>query len=250
MTAGTINTTGIGPKHKPIENIKAGGVPSYIAGVRAAEADDIAAWQITTPEGLIAFFSERMLETNRDLRNLIEGQTRRNDTVKTLNEMQRVLNSVKEGEKIEPGHPKWEEFVTLLEQVRNGLPDSAVANDIDAKLKTAGTRQSPYAVEWADKDVADKVALQCEPKGKVTMASPGRWLVSSATGPAPGLNMEQSKDLALKLKNVAENMQGANQMDSVRVQELVSRVSQIMSTVSNIIAKLDDGKKTAINNMR
>lgn len=250
MTAAAINTTGIGPKQKPIENIKAGGVPSYIAGVRAAEADDIAAWQITTPEGLIAFFSERMLETNRDLRNLIEGQTRRNDTVKSLNEMQRVLNSVKEGEKIEPGHPKWEEFETLLKEVRKGLPDSAIANDIDARLATAGARQTPYADNWADKKTAQSIADQCTGTVALTQLPNGKWQVVATNGPAPGLNMEQSKDLALKLKNVAENMQGANQMDSVRVQELVSRVSQIMSTVSNIIAKLDDGKKTAINNMR
>lgn len=247
MTAVATNPLGVGAKTKAIAP---DGGHAVMAGVRANEAAAIEAWQITTPEGLIAFFSERMVETNRDLRNLIEGQTRRNETVKTLNEMQRVLNSVKEGEKIEPGHPKWGEFVDLLEKVRNGLPDSAVANDIDAKLQVAGARQTPYAVEWADKKQAEEVAKQCLPEGKVSLASPGRWLVASANGPAPGLNMEQSKDLATKLKNVAENMQGANQMDSIRVQELVSRVSQIMSTVSNIIAKFDDGKKTAINNMR
>lgn len=238
---------GVGAK---ATSIAPDGGHSVMAGQRAAELAEMQAWQITTPEGLIAFFSQRMLETNRDLRGLLDQQTKRNDTVKTLNEMQRILNSVKENEKLEPGSAKWEEFDKLLKESRAGLPESSLADEVSARLVQAAQRQTPYADDWADKDTAAKAGAGCIPPVVPEPLMNGKWRVVSANGPAAGLNTNDAKDLATKLKNVADQMQGANQMDSVRVQEAVSRISQIMSTVSNIIAKLDDGKKTAINNMR
>jgi len=223
---------------------------SIMATVRANEMAEIQAWQITTPEGLIAFFSERMLETNRDLRNLIQGQTKRNDTVAGLNEMQRILAKVKDKQELKPGTADWNEFERLLKEVRNGLPQGEVADQVEAMLGEA-MKGVPYEADWVEYKDAEAAAKSFVGPARIDLQPwTGKWKVTADQGPPQGVGAETAKDLATKLKNVADNMQGANQMDSIRVQELVSRVSQIMSTVSNIIAKFDEGKKTAINNMR
>ncbi len=228
------------------------GGQNVLATQRQAAIAEMEAWQVTTPEGLIAFFSERLLETNRDLRSLIQGQQSRNDTVKDLTEMQRILAKVKDGQKLEPGSADWNEFQRLLKEVRGSLPQGDVADQVGATLDAAQQRV-PYDELWADQVKAKAAGDSWGTRYTLEIVpapGPVKWRLKADQGPMQGIGSDTAKDLATKLKNVADNIQGANQMDSVRVQELVSRVGQIMSTASNIVHKFDEARMAAVNNIR
>jgi hypothetical protein len=65
-----------------------------------------------------------------------------------------------------------------------------------------------------------------------------------------GIAAADAKKFGETLKALSGNMQSENQMDAIRVQELVGRISQIMSLASNILHKFDEAAMGPIANIK
>jgi hypothetical protein len=178
-----------------------------IKNLKAEQAADAAAmdfpWDVASPEGLIAFFGEKLRETNTELKGLMQKQQDRSALVNDMGQMIALLGT--DGKELKPDSPNWGEFQRLAALVKPALGESDEANAI-------------------------------------------RQTMPSATG--PGLDGTATKQLGSSLKTLSENLQADNQMDAIRVQELVGRVSQIMSLASNILHKFDEAAMAPIQNVK
>jgi len=218
----------------------------------AGRREELVLSQLTTVDGLIAFFGERMRETHAALRSMLQGQDGRTKVMKGLTDMQAILGNLKEGEKLGPGHPKWDEFMKVYNDVKGLLPEFDRGR-VDQLLDGAVQRQRPYKTpdnEGWDKE-ADARALAAQCTGQVTVVEvAGEWYVCAEEGPAAGIDQSQAKEISLKLKALGDTLGQENQAEAIRVQEYVARIGQLTSLCSNIVAKFDEARMAPINNLR
>lgn len=229
-------------------------IPAYFEGTTAIAREEEMLAQLTTIDGLIAFFSEKIRETNGALRTMLQGQEGRGKVIRALGDLQAILGGIKEGEKLAPGHEKWGEFMTVYDSVKGLLSDVDRAR-FDAVLDGAVKRQVPFQTPegegWNDYDKAVAFARTCKGRCEVEPHIDGKWYVKAPEGgPAAGIDPGQAKEVGLKLKNLADELGQQNQGESIRVQELVARIGQLTSLCSNIVAKFDEAKMAPINNLR
>jgi len=222
--------------------------------IKAEQAADAAAldfpWDVTSPEGLIAFFGEKLKQTNTQLKGLMMAQENRSKLIKDVGLMVGMLVADKD---LKPGSPNWPEFQRLAKLVGPSLGNSDDAMAIRATLEGAtapGNAEQAFA--FGDQKGVDAF-LAAHPGAKITSVDPMVQTItwtSTGDGPGVGLDAASAKELGAKLKSLSENFQSENQMDSIRVQELVGRISQIMSLASNILHKFDEAAMAPIANTK
>lgn len=233
--------------------------PTYHAAVNAAKAAHAAEaaaldfpWDVTSPEGLIAFFGEKLKQTNTELKGLMMGQENRSKLVKEVGYMVGMLVADKD---LKPGSPDWPEFQRLATLVEPSLGESDDAKAIRATLRGAvapGNLEQTFA--FGDQKGMNEF-LKAHPGATLAadaldpLKQTVKW-VSKGDGPGVGLDAAGAKELGAKLKSLSENFQSENQMDAIRVQELVGRISQIISLSSNILRKFDEAAMAPIGNMK
>ena len=222
--------------------------PTYHAAINAAKAEHAAEaaaldfpWDVTSPEGLIAFFGEKLKQTNTELKGLIRAQENRGKLIKDVGLMVGMLVADKD---LKPGMPDWPEFERLADLVKGSLGSSADAKAIIATL-TDATKGAHTEVSYAignKKGQDEFVAAHPNHTTKLVAGVPPQVVMASDVEGA-GLDAASAKELGTKLKALSENFQSDNQMDAIRVQELVGRISQIMSLASNILHKFDEAAR-------
>jgi hypothetical protein len=223
------------------------------ADLRAEEAAQAAAmqfpWDITSPEGLIAFFGEKMKTTNTDLKALMQAQQNRSAVVKNIGLLNALLGT--EGKDLRPGSDNWHEFERLAKLVGPSLGLSDDARALQATLNEAIAPVHAEDTFKRDNDAGQADFRKAHPHA-TTVQDPddGERVKLSSDLEGPGLDGGATKELNAKLKALSENLQSDNQMDAIRVQELVGRISQIMSLASNILHKFDEAKMAPIHNIK
>jgi hypothetical protein len=224
-----------------------------VADLRAQRAAEAAAmefpWDITSPEGLIAFFGEKMKSTNTDLKALMQAQQNRSQVVKNIGLMNALLGT--DGKDLKPGSDNWPEFERLAKLVGPslGLSDDAIA--VQATLNQATSPVHAEDTFKRDNEGGQADFRKAHPHATVVEdPDDGTRVKLSSDLEGPGLDGGATKELNAKLKALSENLQSDNQMDAIRVQELVGRISQIMSLASNILHKFDEAKMAPIQNIK
>jgi hypothetical protein len=227
------------------------GAINFIKADRAAEAAALDfPWDVTSPEGIIAFFGEKLKQTNGDLQKLIRSQENRSKDVKMLETMTAMLAK---GEDLKPGSPDWPEFQRLAGLV---LPSLGVSDDAKAIAATIADATKSVLIEDSFRhDNPDGLAAFMKAHPNATQHAirengdgPLATKVSCYDG--EGLNAASAKELGDKLKALSGNKQSENQMDAIHVQELVGRISQITSLASNILHKFDEAAMGPIANIK
>lgn len=233
--------------------------PSYHAAINAAKAEHAAEaaaldfpWDVTSPEGLIAFFGEKLKQTNTELKHLMMGQENRSKIIKDVGLLVGMLAADKD---LKPGSPDWPEFARLANLVGPQLGESADAKAIRATLACAAAPGDlEQSFKFGDQKGVDAF-IKAHPNATlaedpIDVLGQTVKYVSKGEGPGVGLDAASAKELGTKLKSLSENFQSENQMDAIRVQELVGRISQIMSLASNILHKFDEAAMAPIANTK
>jgi hypothetical protein len=229
-----------------------------LSRVKAAGAGDISfdmPWDITSPEGIIAFFGEKIAETNSELRDCMSAQTNRSQVIKDVGLMNGILAKYDGDNKMAPGSPDFLEFQRLANEIGPSLGTSGDAKSIQAALQAA-TAPSTVETYMEDSEPTARAAFQkahpgCEaipPQTIPQNPSLTKWKFITHDG--PGVDGATCKQLSTQLKAMADDLTNDNSQDAIRVQELVNRISQMTSLASNIVHSYDERAMAPIQNIK
>jgi hypothetical protein len=213
-------------------------------------------WDITSPEGIIAFFGAKMQDTDKDLKKLMYSQQARNAASTAMKEMKNLLdNKVGDSGKLEPGTPDYEEFKRLAAEVEGSLGSSADEKALKASIDSAlgpGHYEKDFDLK---KDAAALAEFKAQhPDANMTPKSSdlnGAVIVTMSTENASkAIDAGTAKGLTGQLTSITDNYQTANQLDMVTVQDLVNHISQITSLASNIVHTYNEAAMAPIANLK
>lgn len=233
---------------------------AHLSGVRLPSAGspmlDIP-WDISSPEGIMAFFAERIREVNVDLRNSLSVQQNRGTTIKDISMMTAILAKYDGDKKLVPGSDDFVEFQRLAAEIAPNLGAGADAYTIQKALDGA-TKPTTFEVFIDATEVKERVDFQnAHPGGEwwppqtiPQNCSLSKWRLVAHDGPPAGLDAAACKQLSTQVKAIADGLTTDNSQDAIRVQEYVSRISQLTSLTSNIIHSYDERAMTPIQNIK
>jgi hypothetical protein len=223
-----------------------------LSGVKTPEARALDfPWDITSPEGIIAFFSAKLQETDAGLKKLMYSQEARNAAVKDIGLLNDLLS--KYGDKpLMPGTPDFAEFQRLSGEISPAMGDTADENSVrgalDVNLKTGHVSQTFVAGDTAAIDAFKKAHPQATSQ-PVELGSV-HWVALSADDAPSGVDPATCKDISTKLKTIADSYSQSNQTDMINIQNKVSQIGQISSLASNIVFKFNETAMGLIGNTK
>jgi hypothetical protein len=208
-------------------------------------------WDITSPDGIIAFFGAKMKDTDADLKKLMYSQEARNAVIKDAGLLNTLLAKYDGDKMLMPGTPDFAEFQRLSAEISPALGGSADENSVRAALDVS--LNTGHVSEYFQKDdAAGRAAFVLAHPSATSSPVPGdsKQIVLSAEDAPNGVNASTCKDIGNKLKTIADSYQQSNQMDTIRVQELVNRISQLTGLASNIVRSFHDAAMGPIGNIK
>jgi len=225
---------------------------------RVKTADEIALdfpWDITSPEGIIAFFGAKMESTNAELKKAMYSQNARNAANQAMKGMKDLLSKYDGDSKIEPGTPDYDEFKRLAAEVEGSLGASADENSLKASIDSVlapGHYDKNFDTVNDAKALADFAAAHPDatatPNGETNDLHP---ILNMAIENGPkSITASTAKDLGNKLTTITDGYQNANQLAIINVQDLVNQISQITSLASNIVHSFNDAAMGPIGNIK
>ena len=212
-------------------------------------------WDITSPEGIIAFFGAKMQDTDKDLKELMLSQQGRNAASTAMKNMKTMLDKVGDGE-IAPGSSDYVEFKRLAAEVEGSMGATADENSLKASLDAA---LAPGKFHKAFDEVKDQQALAdfqklhpgLQPTKNEADPNNGTAILTYDIDSAPlAINSDTAKALSGKVSAMTDSYQTANQIDMISVQNLVNQISQITSLASNIVHSFNEAAMAPIGNVK
>jgi hypothetical protein len=211
-------------------------------------------WDITSPEGIIAFFGAKMETTDASLKKLMYSQEARNAASTGMKSMKDLIGSMGD-QRIEPGTPKYEEFKRLAAEIGPTLGGSAdersVKASIDAML-APGHFEKQFDVDSDKQALADFKAAHPDAEfvGSNTVGPKIQTMTFSIENAPQAIDPAAAKDLSSKLTTITDSYTSASQLDMINVQNLVNQISQITSLASNIVRSFNEAAMGPIGNLK
>ena len=213
-------------------------------------------WDITSPEGIIAFFGAKMQSTDADLKKLMYSQGARNTASTAMTNMKDLLGRHEgDGDRIEPGTKDYEDFKRLaaeLEPVLGGSVDEqSLKGAIDAVL-APGHFEKEFDVHADAQALADFTAAHphATPKSSSMVDGTHPKVVMAIENAPQAIDANTAKEIAGKLTSITDSYQRSNQLDMINVQNLVNQISQITSLASNIVHSFNEAAMSPIGNLK
>jgi hypothetical protein len=222
---------------------------SDLSRVRSPEARALDfPWDITSPDGIIAFFSAQMQSTDASLKKLMYSQEARNGAIKDIGLLNDLL--AKYGDKsLMPGTDDFAEFQRLSAEITPALGGSADENSVRGALDVS-LRNGHVDQVFAEGDAAGIAGFFLKhPSGTKKDLGLGQVLCSADDVPS-GIDAATCKDISTKLKTIGDSYSQSNQTDMINVQNLVNRIGQITSLASNIVQKYNEAAMGPIGNIK
>lgn len=208
-------------------------------------------WDITSPDGIIAFFGAKMKDTDADLKKLMYSQEARNAVIKDAGLLNSLLAKYDGDKMLMPGTDDFAEFQRLSAEICPALGGSADENAVRASLNVS--LNTGHISQYFQKDDAPglaKFALAHPSATSSPVPGDSKQIVMSADDAPNGVSAATCKDIGNKLKTIADSYQQSNQMDTIKVQELVNRISQLTGLASNIVRSFHDAAMGPIGNIK
>lgn len=224
-----------------------------LAHVRTPEAMALDfPWDITSPEGIIAFFADKMQSADQSLKKLMYSQEGRNAAIKDIGLLNDLLARYDGDKKLMPGTPDFAEFQRLAGEISPAMGGSADENmargALDPNLNTG------HVSQYLQADDAKGIAafMLAHPHGTseaVDIGGQHQVLVSADDVPT-GIDAATCKDISNKLKTIADSYSQSNQTDMINIQALVNKIGQITGLASNIVKNYNDAAMGPIQNIK
>jgi len=210
-------------------------------------------WDITSPEGIVAFFGAKMESTDASLKKLMYSQEARNAATRGMTQMKTLLNNLGD-QRLEPGTPQYDEFKRLADEIEPTLGGSADEQSLKASLDAArapGHYEKQFLVEQDAQALADFQKAHPDATLVKTDGVGGGETVTLSIENAPqAVETATVKDLSSKVTSISDSYQSANQLDMINVQNLVNQISQITSLASNIVHSFNEAAMGPIGNIK
>jgi hypothetical protein len=137
-------------------------------------------------------------------------------------------------------------------KVRPRVPQ--LSADVKARRERLWNAASPAVRAWV-KQVAPGIAKGTgEPEALARAAVQARWSHVRAAGASDTLtfmaNYEAAKALQVDIKNKLDSMSEMGEMDQMRTQAAMDRLSKLMSTLSNLLKKASETASGITQNMK
>ena len=212
-------------------------------------------WDITSPEGIIAFFSAKMEATNAELKKAMYSQSAHNAANSAMKQMKDLL-ARHEGDdnRIEPGMKDYDEFKRLAAEVEGSLGASADENALKASIDAAlapGGYQKDFALGKDDAALADFKKQHPDakmiPNDAPDHVNVETWSVENAD---KAIDANVAKEIDGKLTAITDSYQNASQLAMITVQDLCNQISQITSLASNIVHTFNEAAMGPIQNIK
>jgi hypothetical protein len=214
-------------------------------------------WDITSPEGIIAFFGAKMQATDADLKKHMYSQQARNAASSAMKDMKGLLDRVGDSGRLEPGTPDYAEFKRLAAEVEGSLGGSADEKALKASIDSAlspGYYEKQFDTFTDTQALADFKAAHPDAhhiEGKDNFDGPVvRTEIWATDHAAKVIDPDTAKGLGTQLTSMTDNYSSANQLEMITVQDLVNQISQITSLASNIVHSFNEAAMGPIANIK
>jgi hypothetical protein len=212
-------------------------------------------FDITSPEGIIAFFQQRISDTNADLRKSIDAQKTRSEVSKQITAMNGILAKYDGDNTMTAGSPDFVEFQRLVNEIAPSLGTSADAESIKSALQAASAPSDVTTWIKGEEPTARAAFQKAHPGAEIyppqtPPQNPSLTDWKFVTHDGPGVNGATCKQLSTQLKGVADEFTSNNSLDAINVQEYVNRISQMTSLASNIVHSYDERAMAPIQNIK
>jgi hypothetical protein len=126
--------------------------------------------------------------------------------------------------------------------------------DVKARGDRLSNAASPAVKSWASQNVPGIAKGTGEPEALAGVAARARWPNLRVAGASNDLTFiatyEAAKALQADIKNKLDSMSEMGEMESLRLQMAMDRLSKLMSTLSNLLKKASDTASGITQNMK
>lgn len=126
--------------------------------------------------------------------------------------------------------------------------------DVKALGERLSNSASPAVKSWASQNAPGIAKGAGEPEALARAAVQARWSHVRAAGASDTLtfmaNYEAAKALQVDIKNKLDSMSEMGEMEQLRMQMAMDRLSKLMSTLSNLLKKASDTAESITQNMK
>jgi hypothetical protein len=126
--------------------------------------------------------------------------------------------------------------------------------DVKARGDRLWNAASPAVKSWASQNAPSIAKGTGETEALARAAVQARWSHVRATGASDTLtfmaNYEAAKTLQEAIKKDLDSMSEMGEMESLRLQMAMDRLSKMMSTLSNILKKISDTAESITQNLK
>ena len=137
-------------------------------------------------------------------------------------------------------------------KVRRQVPQ--IPSDVKARADRLWRAASPAARTWVGQNAPGVAKGAGEPEALAQAAAKARWPNLRAAGGYDALDfllLERAAEaLRAELKNDLDSMSEMGEMESLRLQMAMDRLSKMMSTLSNLLKKVSDAADSIVQNLK